>query len=268
MWLYFKTYSLISLVLLIGISLSECSENLTDYKLVRISGYCMTFDDDYITDWYGISDLLISNEVKATFFVSNLGEINQSEIVQLKKLDELGFEIASHGFHHTNAVEYLKDHTLDDYYEYEIKPAINFMDSLGSRPVSFAYPFGRSSETLDNFLLNYFKILRHVTIEQLIPSTKEAQYIDEIYYRLNGSRLIAGLGIDINYSVSLEELRQAFQRTLINNEIIILFAHRPVDSLPAAYETQIAFLDSVFKMANEFNLKSYKFSELPDLQME
>lgn len=264
----FKCFSLKSVVMLLFIIFNGCNEYFTDSKLDRISGYSLSFDDNYISDWYGIADLLISNEVKATFFVSDIGEINESEITQLKELNNLGFEIGSHGFHHTNAVQYLNNHTLDEYYEYEIKPSINFMDSLGFRPTSFAYPFGRSSDTLDNFLLNYFKILRHVTIEQLIPSTKEAQEIDEIYYKSDGSRLIAGLGIDINYGVSLEELRQAFQRTLINNEIIILFAHRPVDSSPAAYETQIAFLDSVFKLANEFNLKNYKFSELPDLHIE
>ncbi len=251
--------------LILLFTMTACSDVLTDDPLTHKPGYCMTFDDNYIEDWFAITDLLIANRVNATFFVSEAGNLTPNEILLLQKLKNYGFEIGSHGFHHTNAVEYLTNHTLDEYYKYEIKPAISLMDSLGMKPTSFAYPFGKSSDTLDQFLLNYFKILRHVPIEQFAPPTKEADEINEIFYKANGKRYTAGLGIDINYQISLEQLSGAFQRAKNNNEIIILFAHRPVNSQPEAYETRVSFLDSVFRLANTFNLKNYRFSELPDL---
>jgi peptidoglycan/xylan/chitin deacetylase (PgdA/CDA1 family) len=215
-----------------------------------------------VDNWYSINNLLLSHNVSATFFVSEIDSLTSNQINLLKELKASGHEIGSHGFRHTNAVEFIKNHTLDEYYNYEIKPAIHIMDSLGMKPSSFAYPFGRSSDTLDQFLLEHFKILRHVTTEQLQPPTKEIDQIEEIYYRFNGKRYVAGLGIDINYKISLEDLKKVLLRSKNEGTAVILFAHRPVDSSPKPYETSKAFLDSLFKITNELKLKSYKFSEL------
>ncbi len=244
---------------------TRCSEIIIDYNTNSLAGYCITFDDEYVDDWYSINNMLLSNNVAATFFVSDIDSLSADQINLLKELKESGHEIGSHGFHHTNAVEFIKNHTLDEYYNYEIEPAIQIMDSLGMMPSSFAYPFGRSSDSLDQFLLNHFKILRHVTIEQLQPPTKEINEIEEIYFRFQGERFVAGLGIDTNYDISLNELKKVLVRSKNEGTAIILFAHRPVDSSPKPYETSKAFLDSLFRIANELKLKSYKFSELVTL---
>jgi peptidoglycan/xylan/chitin deacetylase (PgdA/CDA1 family) len=256
-----KTALLFGLIVLIPISFN-CSDVVNDYSTVPRAGFCLTFDDDYIEDWYSISNLFLTNNVTATFFISDLDSLSQYEIHLLKELKAFGHEIGSHGMHHTNAVEYLKNHSLSEYYKYEIQPAINFMDIIGMRPTSFAYPFGRSNDSLDLFLLNYFYILRHVTIEQLQPSEKEIDQIDEIYYRFNGERYVAGLGIDVNYNISLEELKKVLIRAKSEESVVILFSHRPVDSSPRPYETEKSYLDSLFIIGNELGLKSYKFSDL------
>jgi len=243
-------------------SLIDCAEVSTDFNIESKAGYCITFDDDYVDEWYSINNILLANDVAATFFVSEIDSLSSNQINLLKELKASGHEIGSHGLRHTNAVEFIKSHTLDEYYNYEIKPAIHIMDSLGMKPTSFAYPFGRSSDTLDQFLLNYFNILRHVTIEQLQPSTKEIDQIDEIYYRFKRERFVDGLGIDVNYDIRLEELRKVFLRAKNENAVVVLFSHRPVDFSPQPYETGKAYLDSLFKLANELDLRSYKFSEL------
>jgi peptidoglycan/xylan/chitin deacetylase (PgdA/CDA1 family) len=258
-----KTVLLFGFIVLILISF-KCSEVINDYSTVPRAGFCLTFDDDYIEDWYRNSNLFLTNNIYATFFISDLDSLSQYEINLLKELKAFGHEIGSHGMHHTNAVEYLDNHSLSEYYKYEIQPAINFMDSIGMRPTSFAYPFGRSNDSLDFFLLNYFYILRHVTIEQLQPSKKEIDQIDEIYYRFNGERYVAGLGIDVNYNISIAELKKVLLRAKGEEWVVVLFSHRPVDSSPRPYETTISYLDSLFNVANELGLKSYKFSDLID----
>jgi peptidoglycan/xylan/chitin deacetylase (PgdA/CDA1 family) len=240
----------------------KCSEIITNYNSESLSGYCLTFDDNYVEEWYSLNELLLTRNVAATFFVSEIDSLSQNQINLLKELKASGHEIGSHGLRHTNAVEFIKNHTLEEYYNYEIKPAIHIMDSLEIKPSSFAYPYGRSSDSLDQFLLEHFKILRHVTLEQLQPPTKETDQIEEIYYRFNGERYVAGLGIDTNYHISLDELKRVLLRSKNEGTVVILFAHRPVDSLPKPYETSRAFLDSLFKIANELKLKSYKFSDL------
>jgi len=263
---FFKKYKINSILIFGQLSvflfIVNCSEILTDYNLDSKAGYCLTFDDDYIEDWYSIKSMLSTYNVNATFFVSEINLLSDNEINLLKELNASGHEISSHGWRHTNAVEFLINHSLQEYYEFEIQPAINFMDSIGMKPRSFAYPFGRSSDSLDFFLLNYFNILRHVTIEQLQPSEKEIDPIDEIYYRFNGERYVAGLGIDMNYNISLEELKKVLIRAKREESVVILFSHRPVDSSPQPYETAKDYLDSLFNIANELGLKSYKFSDL------
>ena len=258
-----KIVPLFGLIVLVLIFFN-CSDVVNDYSTLPRAGFCLTFDDDYIEEWYSINDLFLTSNVTATFFISDLDSLSQHEIKLLKELNTFGHEIGSHGMHHTNAVDYLKNHSLSEYYKYEIHPAINFMDSIGMKPKSFAYPFGRSTDSLDFFLLNYFNILRHVTIEQLQPSEKEIDQIDEIYYRFNGERFVAGLGIDVNYNISLEELKKVLIRAKREESVVILFSHRPVDSSPRPYETTIGYLDSLFNVANELGLKCYKFSDLID----
>jgi len=138
------------------------------------------------------------------------------------------------------------------------------MEEIGLKPESFAYPFGRSSDSLDQFLFQYFNILRHVTIEQLQPPSKEIDEIDEIYYKFNGVRYAVGLGIDVNYKISQEMLKKVLIRAKVNEEVVVLFSHRPVDSSPQPYETDKKYLNSLFKLTNELNLRSYRFSELLD----
>lgn len=244
------------------IILTDCTEAPTNSDIEFKAGYCITFDDDYVDEWYSINNMLLSNNISATFFVSEIDSLSQNQIYLLKELKASGHEIGSHGLRHTNAVQFIKNHTFEEYYNYEIKPAMHIMDSLGMKPSSFAYPFGRSSDSLDQFLLKYFQILRHVTVEQLQPPTKEPDQIEEIYYRFNGDRYVAGLGIDINYNICLDELKKVLVRSKNEGTTVILFAHRPVDSSPKPYETSKTFLDSLFKIANELKLISYKFSDL------
>ena len=94
----------------------SCTEVLTDNSLELKAGFCLTFDDDYIEDWYSINDMLLLNNVKATFFVSEIYNLSPEEIDLLKELKISGHEIGSHGWNHTNAVEYLNNHTLEEFY--------------------------------------------------------------------------------------------------------------------------------------------------------
>lgn len=242
----------------------SCTEVLTDNNLEPKAGFCLTFDDNYIEDWYSINDMLLLNNVKATFFVSDIYKLSSEQIELLTDLKASGHEIGSHGWNHTNAVEYLNNHTLEEYYRYEIQPAIEYMKGIGLKPESFAYPFGRSSDSLDQFLFQYFNILRHVTVEQLQPSSRDFDEIDEIYYKFNGARYAVGLGIDVNYKISQEILKRVLIRAKVSDEVVVLFSHRPVDSYPQPYETDKTYLDSLLKLTNELNLKSYRFSELLD----
>lgn len=255
---------MISSIIILFLTFHRCTEVLIDNSLEPKAGFCLTFDDDYIEDWYSINDMLLLNNVKATFFVSEIYNLSSDQIELLTELKTSGHEIGSHGWNHTNAVEYLNNHTLEEYYRYEIQPAIEYMEGIGLKPESFAYPFGRSSDSLDKFLFQYFNILRHVTVEQLQLSSKEVDEIDEIYYKFNGTRYAAGLGIDVNYKISQKMLKKVLIRAKTNDEVVVLFSHRPVDSSPQPYETNKTYLDSLLKLANELNLKSYRFSELLD----
>jgi peptidoglycan/xylan/chitin deacetylase (PgdA/CDA1 family) len=119
-------------------------------------GVVITFDDAYIDEWYSIRDLLNTYKAKVTFFVARFDRLNEDQIKKLKIFRNDGHEIAFHGLRHLNAVNFVKDNSVEKYLEVEILPGINIMKNKGFYPLSFSYPFVAHTSRIDNALFNLF----------------------------------------------------------------------------------------------------------------
>ena len=252
-----KLFTLLLFVLLISCN-EHIVDNLEDYK----GGVCLTFDDAYVDQWYKLSNSLIENNIKATFFVTMINTLASSKLEKLQTLDSLGFEIGCHGYKHIDAVKYLESHTLNDYFYNEVLPALNIMDKSDLHPKSYSYPYGMNNDSLDNYLLNYFEILRDVTDEQRKPLEKEVEKIDEIFCKKGESKIVSSLGIDINFNINESKLRNALQRAKENKEILCVYAHCPVDSNAISYQIEIGYIKNFISLIKEYELNTYTFSEL------
>ncbi len=252
----------ITLIVFLSLFLQNCDLFLTNKPKSDKGGICLTFDDTYATQWYKTCLFLKQNNIKATFFVSYIHTLSHEEIKNLQKIDSLGFEIGCHGWNHINSVDYLKNHSLNEYYEAEILPAISFMEDINLKPDAFAYPGGVHNDTLDQFLLQYFDILRGVTLEQVRALTKNVEEIDEIFIKRKKQNVVDGLGIDVQYQISEEMLNGALNRASEEKEILVLYAHCPVDSNAQHYQINKSYLENLILKCKELDLKSYLTSEI------
>jgi PKD repeat protein len=218
------------------------------------SGIALTFDDAYVDDWYAIRDILNNNNVHATFFVAEFENLDQDKINKLKTLQADGNEIAFHGMYHTDAVEYLANHTIQQYLDYEIIPGINIMKNAGFNPVDFAYPYGHDDPSATLAMEGYFKHIR---------GTYYA-WDDTVEYQYGSNQpFIYGIGIDdITYGFTINDIYNGISKAKTENKILILYGHDPVVSNPGMYQTSHDQLEKIIAKGKENNMTFYRISDI------
>lgn len=219
------------------------------------AGIVLTFDDDYIDDWYDAEKVLRPYNWKATFFICRYSTFTPGQKQKLRHLKAAGHDIAGHGFNHLNAIKYAAEFGLDKYINDEILPLKAAMAKDGFDIRSFAYPDGAHSVALDKELLKYFDIIRGTTYGELAP---ESQYC---YYQ--GERVIYGLGIDDDY----KQFNVPYYKTLIDyakahDKIVIFYGHKIIENADEKLETPLHALEDLCRYASEKGLTFYTVDEL------
>ena len=227
-------------------------------SLQKKGGIIFTFDDQYIQSWVANRDLFKKYDVKATFFISRPQLLDSSQVRDLKILQSDGHEIGCHGVNHLNAMEFVGPAVR--YYKEEVEPAISKLNDLGFRIVSFAYPFGPAPDSVDSFLLKHVKYLRKATWNK---NNTTIDTYDNIYARPDSFNVVSSMGIDGNYSITVENLQAGISRAQKNNEILVLHAHLP-DTSGLDYTTNPKYLEQVFELCKKDKIKSYRIEDLED----
>lgn len=221
-------------------------------------GVVLTFDDDYITEWSAVHEILKPFNWKATFFVTKFNMLESSEIVMLQNLKYYGHEIGGHGINHLNAVGFINSNGIQGYMENEIYPMKNLMAQYGISVKSFAYPFGARTVESDNALLNEFSILRGTTYGNLKPDLHNCYY--------TGSPMLYGLGLDNSYHhYSVPYFLSLLDYARVNNKIVIFYAHKPVETASEAYQAEYHTLLEICNYVKTNNMKFYTASDLVGL---
>lgn len=249
------------LLLILSLILFSCSEN-DDIPIKQTnlhSGVVITFDDDYIDEWFDVNTILKPYDWKATFFVTRFNQLSTNKIQELKDLKSEGHEIGGHGLNHLNAPTFISANGTSEYLNQEIFPMLNLMANNDLFTTSFAYPFGSRNSTTDNLLLNEFKIIRGTTYGNSNPASQNCYY--------NNDRLVLGLGIDNNYShFNISYFISLLEYAKNNNKIVVFYAHKPVLSSQNNYETEYQTLMEICSYVQKNNMKFYKISELYNIQ--
>lgn len=225
------------------------------------SGVVITFDDDYVNEWFEANAILQAYDWKATFFVTRFHQLSSEKIQKLIDLKSEGHEIGGHGLNHLNAPDYISLNSQNQYLNNEIIPMKNLMNNYNLFPTSFAYPYGARNSISDNLLLNNFEIIRGTTYGNITPSSHNCFF--------NGNRLVFGLGIDKNYShFSIPYFLNLLEYAKNNNKVVIFYAHKPVAMFQNNYETEYQTLIEICNYVKNNNMKFYTISELNNLQFQ
>jgi peptidoglycan-N-acetylglucosamine deacetylase len=201
------SWFIISIFLLAFISCKKITDP------IEKGGIVITFDDDHVSDWYLADSILSKYHWKATFCVSHIDKLTTDEIHMLHVLQDAGHEIAGHGLNHLDAVKYVAQFSIPDYLNQEIIPMIDIMKEKLFTLNSFAYPYGRRNKDLDSVLLNYFKILRGITLK------------DDMNCYFSNSPIVVGTPSDSVYVHSEKYIFDFLKNAKRNGKILIVYSH-------------------------------------------
>ena len=180
----------------------DAEEHVRSYSLSKEieknGGVVITVDDKSIYNWYSNRKYFLNKNVKCTFFITRIQDLTNDEINMLIELEGHGHELAYHGTNHVNANEYLRSHSLQDYFEYEISPGFSIMEDKWTPPTAFAYPFGERNDSLDEYLSNHFEILRG---RAYTSAVHRIENLEAVFVKTNEiNALVHGVGIDSIYN--------------------------------------------------------------------
>jgi len=223
------------------------------------AGLWLSFDDRSINQWYELRDLLRTDNVYVTFFITQPDSLTKEEVDKLLKLQQDGHEIGFHGSQHVLSEYYIKENSYTEYLKDEIESGLNTMEKLGFECTSFAYPYGAKYWFTDLILFQKFDILRGVAP---LNKEKDISKIDEVYYSFNGDCTLFSFGFDNNSGVTDDMLEKAMDRAAGRNEVLMLYAHAPVSSDKKGYVFNLKTLKFIISKAKASDLEFYTSKNL------
>ncbi|TDD98732.1 polysaccharide deacetylase family protein [Flavobacterium cellulosilyticum] len=223
------------------------------------AGVVLSFDDDYINEWYATNQKLKKYSWKASFCVSKINTLTIFELKKLQELQKEGHEIAGHAYNHYNAVDFICDHSIEEYRQQEINPMLDLMNFYGINVTSFVYPYGSRNKKLDAALLQQFKIIRGRAFCETNPK-KQGCYYDN-------KRLVFSFSIDDTHNhFNIPYLLKLLDYSKVNNKIVILNCHKTVNIVNGDYQTKNQTLELICKYIKKNNMKFYSLSDFTPQQ--
>lgn len=258
MQLYYSINIKICFVLLLMLYGCDNLLNICDYEPKGNGAVVLTFDDKYVNEWYSADSIFSNYNWKATFCVTSYNTLTENEKLKLRTLQNNGNEIASHGTKHYNAIEYVSNHSMEDYIDYEILPTLNEMKEDGLNITSFVYPGGVRSVELDLTLFDYFSVLRGTTYNK-ISSKSKSHYLKRGDIEL----LVCGLGIDNHYEhFDIDYILSLIEYAANNGIAVIFYGHRIADDDSSSYVTSYETLEKICTYAQEKGVEFLTLKEL------
>lgn len=216
-------------------------------------GVAITFDDDYIDNWYQYLPLLDSAGVRATFYVCRYNRFTPEQKRKLAVIQSHGHEIAYHGTNHYNMMEYVYKHrhSMEEYIRREVEAGLKMMNCDGFFPTTFAYPMGAHNGVFDKALKRYFKSVRALNgttdyTRSLAPTKK--------------NDLLFGLGIDKSSKRTDDAILKIIKSAWENRNCAVFVAHNIERNISLSVTKDR--LIKMFAYINSLGLKYYTVSEI------
>jgi peptidoglycan/xylan/chitin deacetylase (PgdA/CDA1 family) len=228
------------------------------------AGLVLTFDDRNFDDWLAALPLFDQYGVKATFFIS--GPIDEKALAACRQLIAHGHAIGSHSVHHLKAVDYVREHSIEDYLRQEIQPQLDAWHAAGIPITAFAFPSSSSDAATERALL---KVFRHLRIGGPMAPGDRLSDRDPFFTPLaqvSTRGALPSKGIDYaptREDRTYEQLDAALTRAATRGEILTLYAHGIRRLGGKGHFITPQALEHLFAKARELKLMFYTFDELP-----
>lgn len=129
--------------------------------MIKMPAVFLSFDDCHIREWHATLPLLEENGIKATFYLSNISDIDNTGWKALQKIRDADHVIAYHGLNHLRAGASVIRDGCEAYLKYEIYPGLEILDKKGFRNIRhFSYPRGNRTRESNICLFEIFDTLR------------------------------------------------------------------------------------------------------------
>ncbi|MEO5783342.1 MAG: polysaccharide deacetylase family protein [Ginsengibacter sp.] len=219
---------------------------------IQEGGIALTFDDNYIDNWYPNLDLFDSLGVKATFYISNYNKLNAAQKIKLRAIKDHGHEIAFHSTNHVNFLKCVDSTSIEKLIKVEVDHGLRLLNKDGFFPTTFAYPYGKHNDFLDQLLLKRFKSVRalngtHDLSRSLVP--------------LKNNKLLFGLGIDEPSNRNLSKIEDLLYLAQQTNRCAVLLVHN-VERHDMQMQIPLWKLTEILLRAKSLNLRFYTISEI------
>jgi len=195
----------------------------------------------------------------------NVNKLSNSKIpletmlYDLNALHEAGWEIAAHGYNHTNSVTFLSTHTPTEWLNQEIFPNIVELTRYGYPVSTLAYPYSDRNPTTDAIVAPYFRTLRTG-----VPDVKNdnVNQTPLAYYDWDDDQLLYGVEIDDHTDTNLQSIQYGIDRAIEDGTVLVLYGHTITENVTGKYQTSTARLDAILNYTSSNGGVFYRMGEL------
>ena len=236
----FKPYVKCGLFLLLVISLAGTANAATANAATHKGGIALSWDDTHnIGPCIENLGMFQNYSANCTMNINSLSTWGQGTTDNLSTLHNAGWEIAGHGYNHLDSLEFLNNHTSQEWLNQEILPNIAEINSYGYPAYSLAYPYTTRNETTDALLAPYFKTLRAMSYNIVNVNESNA------YYTWDDARVVYAVEIDDQSNISLESIQYGIDYAIQNGYVLVLYGHAITPTVTGPYQTSTERLDSI-----------------------
>jgi len=249
----FKSCAKYGLFLLLLICLSGTASADTGHQ----GGIALSWDDvQNVGPCYENRDLFKAYNANCTMNLNRLSDWGQGTTDNLTALQNAGWEISAHGYNHVDSLEFLNNHTSQEWLNQEILPNIAELKGYGYPAYSFTYPYGSRNETTDALLAPYFKTIRTTAFGTDNINQTGA------YYKWDDTQVLYAVEIDDQSGVSLESIQYGIDYAIQNGYVLVLYGHKITPTVDGEYQTSTSRLESILNYTYQKGGKFYLMGEL------
>ena len=222
-------------------------------------GIALSWDDvQNIGPCYENRDMFKTYNANCTVNINNLSAWGQGTTDNLSALHNAGWEIAGHGYNHVDSLEFLNNHTSQEWLNQEILPNIAEINSYGYPAYSLAYPYTTRNDTTDALLAPYFRTLRAMSYNIVNVNESDA------YYKWDDARVVNAVEIDDQSNVNLESIQYGIDEAMKYGYVLVLYGHAITPTVTGDYQTSTSRLDSILNYTKKQGGEFYLMSDLGD----
>ena len=229
----------------------------------RPGGIALSWDDTgHIDTCYKYLSIFQKYNAACTI---NVNKISNREIPTQTLVDELnalhsaGWEIAAHGYNHTNSRLFLINNTSAEWLDQEIYPNIVEITRYGYPVYTLAYPYSDRTTDSDNIAAPYFRTLRTGVPDVINNNVNETPLA---YYDWDDDRLLYGVEIDEHTDTSLQSIESGIDYAIATDKVLVLYGHTITPNVTDRYQVSTARLDEILNYTSQHGGVFYRMGDL------